>query len=972
MSMRFFEFDADNDGEAGLPLQHLTSDTFSLDVFNKLMKTLQPQMERLVKDEISLPLWEPEFYFDSESVTVPERHKRFIHDLKIPRACAPHDDLPDMLSYELGRFQTDKHLQQRLRGLFGSNTHKIYVNTSGSGKTRTVLEHLCSTWGFYFTCDPDPHVGSKDIASAFSDIRDDKVTLKNSLPHAPSLLVTPKDINTFVKTQQPFFGIDKQSSSSLQRLRREVLLERISQFKLDSPRNDQFRKALESNQELAGSELLVPLLARLLVFRQYLSTMARLVPKSDHDQMSFKRKWLHLQLHPDLLDEGGGEDLFASLTSSLQSLFAGETETLHISKKVQFFRTYSELVLAEIERILGPKNPLHIVIDECQFLTTDIEDSFRSTDWTAKRGILRELARWWDKVLNRSKERKRKIVGLAGCFIFTGTGLSRDLVYDVLSSVVVKPTYCVDVYDTGAFDNPTSQVQYLKRFFPPEVWYTAEAKHLQRRVFFWLRGRFTAEFVSLVLQCGYQSMHEILNQYINNMAGFLPADCGGSEVDFQGIVRFPGLAFGFDRLNEQMKEKIKTVAHGYLLTSKIDTVFGEDETEYIEYGLARILSKQGRKSIRIDEPLVLLSCSIWFNHQPAHTLYKTVTDNIQDHNPSAGRNGFEEFIALYLLNVFQTPTQLKNVFDFSGVAGKLNDQGLENKLATLVTLHLDDNAGSSELVEGKICLFGDPRLSGPIGLGIASNGNPVLNDWLNLKRHTAFCFPMNAMGPDILCFLKLEDMANSDFTYVCLAIQCKFHRAEKDLAPLTLRKAVATITPEEFFERRKTSDTTTNRMSTLASLKALPHRDPHAGKYGVIRIVCGFPVKVDLSKPSFSTEELANGQGRRVKAEDPSGNDSHPVAKLKIETLIETTRHEHLKNILRVIEQKAIEARDAGHGAYDENDPAILLPGVHEVREVMPIGMDDLIFTERIFMNSVQDDYGQKGFSTGLKRGYEE
>ncbi|KAJ3891308.1 hypothetical protein GG344DRAFT_47707, partial [Lentinula edodes] len=881
-----------------------------------LMKTLQPQMERLVKDEISLPLWEPEFYFDSESVTVPERHKRFIHDLKIPRACAPHDDLPDMLSYELGRFQTDKHLQQRLRGLFGSNTHKIYVNTSGSGKTRTVLEHLCSTWGFYFTCDPDPHVGSKDIA----------ITLKNSLPHAPSLL-----------------------------------------FKLDSPRSDQFRHALESNQELAGSELLVPLLARLLVFRQYLSTMARLVPKSDHDQMSFKRKWLHLQLHPDLLDEGGGEDLFASLTSSLQSLFAGETETLHISKKVQFFRTYSELVLAEIERILGPKNPLHIVIDECQFSTTDIEDSFRSTDWTAKRGILRELARWWDKVLNRSKERKRKIVGLAGCFIFTGTGLSRDLVYDVLSSVVVKPTYCVDVFDTGAFDNPTSQVQYLKRFFPPEVWYTAEAKHLQRRVFFWLRGRyrFTAEFVSLVLQCGYQSMHEILNQYINNMAGFLPADCGGSEVDFQGIVRFPGLAFGFDRLNEQMKEKIKTVAHGYLLTSKIDTVFGEDETEYIEYGLARIMSKQGRKSIRIDEPLVLLSCSIWFNHQPAHTLYKTVTDNIQDHNPSTGRNGFEEFIALYLLNVFQTPTQLKDVFDFSGVAGKLNDQGLENKLATLVTLHLDDNAGSSELVEGKICLFGDPRLSGPIGLGIASNGNPVLNDWLNLKRHTAFCFPMNAMGPDILCFLKLEDMANSNFTYVCLAIQCKFHRAEKDLAPLTLRKAVATITPEEFFERRqtlihhqKTSDTATNRMSTLASLKALPHRDPHAGKYGVIRIVCGFP--------------LANGQGRRVKAEDPSGNDSHPVAKLKIETLIETTRHEHPKNILHVIEQKAIEARDAGHGAYDENDPAILLPGVHEVREVMPIGMDDLIFTERIFMNSVQDDYGQKGFSTGLKRGYEE
>ncbi|KAJ4492314.1 hypothetical protein C8R41DRAFT_951846, partial [Lentinula lateritia] len=476
--------------------------------------------------------------------------------------------------------------------------HKIFVNTSGAGKTRLVLEHLCSSWGLYFSCHDDSHVGSEDVPSAMSNIRD--ALFGSTLPHAPNLLVTSADIAAHARDTD---------TNAHDVTEKDVLVKRIEAFKKDVPKSEEFRHALERNQQLAWSELLVPLLSRLLVFQQYVIALQRM--RKDLSQMDHKRRWLHLQLHPHLLSSSGSEedDPFNQLSNDLIAWF--ERQDIDLSERISIMRLLSKAILVWIREALGQAKttPIYIVIDECQFAVTYIEDLFRSADWTARRGILRELARCWDRSLNHTARSGTR----SSAFIFTGTGLSRELISDVLSSVVAKTQTLSSVYNTGAFDDFKAQAAYLERFFPRELWHTSGG--IRDRIYYWLRGRqfllidiyryrFTAEYMSLALQCGYQNMHQLLDQYINSVACFRPADFKIPEKDLFGIVELPSPAFEFEKLNERMRQKIKTIAHEYLFTSKLESHLGSDERAYIELGLARISGYDGQKSVKIDEPLV--------------------------------------------------------------------------------------------------------------------------------------------------------------------------------------------------------------------------------------------------------------------------------------------------------------------------------------------------------------------------------
>ncbi|KAJ3860354.1 hypothetical protein EV359DRAFT_85406 [Lentinula novae-zelandiae] len=426
-------------------------------------------------------------------------------------------------------------------------------------------------------------------------------------------------------------------------------------------------------------------------------------------------------------------------------------------------------------------------------------------------------------------------------------------------------------------------------------------------------------------------MHQLLDQYIHSVAGFHPADFESPEKSFFGVVELPAPAFGFEKLDERMREKVKTIAHEYLFTSKLETYLGTDERSYIELGLARISGYDGQKSIKIDEPLVLLSCSIWFNEQRPHAVYKTLADHIQKHDPTTGHNGFEEFIAFYLLKVFEKPRQLNHVFDFGGAA----DNGLGDREARLVTLHVDESGRKPKVVEGEVSLSkGASSLFGPIGLAIGSDDHSVLNEWMNLRRHATFCFPMNLMGPDIMCFLKLKGKRSRKFTYVCLAIQCKFFRAETlrpctlrpcTLRPCTLRGAIATVTPGKFFEGDPSSDHAMNRKRILNALQDLKSKDSAAGKYGIVRVICGFPVHVNLGKAFPKAVNTKSGNKRqRVITKDPDQDDDHPLGKLRTSLLISTTGNEHPTDILEVIRQSALNAKRKGLNFLDEQDPAVL------------------------------------------------
>ncbi|KAJ4492266.1 hypothetical protein C8R41DRAFT_920032 [Lentinula lateritia] len=867
--------------------------TIKAEMYSYLQKYRSGMID-LATNAITTEPWKP-------NVLVSERTIKAITQLNIPRACAPYSHLPDMLSHRLGRFQDDAKLKQRMHELFGSETHKIFVNTSGAGKTRLVLEHLCSNWGLYLTCHDDSRIGSKDLSIAISNIKASRL-FKKSLPPSIQLLVSTQD--------RPEHA--KQSAG-------RALRDRMEDFE-STPEGHTFGRALETNNGLVACELFATLLARLHILHQFLATLVEI--GEDITQPMHIQNWLRIQLHPDLLlpqNESG--DMFAQFRNHIAKML-GHFQDLKDSEEI-----LSELlqdILTKIRSILHFN--LIIVLDECQFAARELRNSFRSDDWITKRPLLRQIAKCLNDIFLESG-----VHGSRATFIFTGTGLSKVDITDALSSIVAKAPPCDDVNDTGAFDDIDTLRNYIEGYLPQHVLQSDQFPRLLERIFRWLRGRFTAEYISVVLQNGYKHLDKLLNAYIYNLTGFEPTDYSGEEV-ISRLITFPTRAFIFETVSDTMKERIKSLCYDYLLRSRLEGWLGDDEDDYIAYGFARVKFSGELKRIRIDEPLVLMACAMWLNGSPgvmgAHSLYKYVANRIQDHNPSTGRNGFEEFICFYLQRVFQTPRRLGQVFDFLD-----KKSALAQKRATLVTLHIDK--------------VGTKRA---LGLGIESLDESVsLTDWVKLKSHTAFCFPMNEMGPDIMCFLKLQgDKENpEDFTYICLAVQCKFYQVDGELEPSTLKDAIATVTPKKFFaprhlvaqvkDEKKAEGREEKRRGLrrciLRALKRLPHRDPLAGKYGVVRIICGFPVKVNLETAFYKHKK----QGKTPKyTQDPDEEDHHPLGQLNADLLSTETAHLHPTNLLKVIKGRARKEKKKGKSFWDTFDPAILWSDSEDSEDELP------------------------------------
>jgi hypothetical protein len=148
------------------------------------------------------------------------------------------------------------------------------INTSGSGKTRILLEGLCHRWGFYYTCLDGDGIGSNDLANAlkafqstagFSDIPD----------------TAPPDEDT-------------------------VIL-----------REKQIRNGLLASQYIQAVTL-----SRLLLFHAYLEALcdADVSITNEH-----KRRWLYLQVTPSAFFHNQ-KDAFALLSAKLWRMTASELE----------------------------------------------------------------------------------------------------------------------------------------------------------------------------------------------------------------------------------------------------------------------------------------------------------------------------------------------------------------------------------------------------------------------------------------------------------------------------------------------------------------------------------------------------------------------------------------------------------------------------------------------------------------------
>lgn len=215
------------------------------------------------------------------------------------------------------------------------------VNTSGSGKTRLLLEGLCEYWGFYFTSLVDSSLlGSSDVQNS----------IRTYVPDSPHFRTTLPQVNS-----------------------------------------SNYEKALKTNRDNANRIFSQVFLARLMIFDLFAEVMDQ--HRARHtDQHVYRYRWLLLQLQPSLIHPQVW-DVFDHMVGKL-SLAADSyinSKTKALLARVRKFCTDDS-----IGSLHPAQTPLFCVLDEAQYAATEHCSAFRSNNGDAHRPILREIVRAWE------------------------------------------------------------------------------------------------------------------------------------------------------------------------------------------------------------------------------------------------------------------------------------------------------------------------------------------------------------------------------------------------------------------------------------------------------------------------------------------------------------------------------------------------------------------------------------------------
>lgn len=286
--------------------------------------------------------------------------------------------------------------------------YRFLVNTSGAGKTRLLYEGLCQNWGFYFTSAMDTNgLGSCDVQDCID----------------PDL---PK-----------FRGFQQRLPDSVN----SPVIETILAHNLKATRR-------------RFSEVL---LARLLVFRLFLSTVHDLHSTLSEDH---KRRWLMLQLCPILEND----DICHVLSRYFQhgtDSYVDETTTRTLDE----IRTTWDLV---------SDSPLHLffAVDEANYSSQKFAHAFR--DEHGCYPVLKTILSTWQE----------RMSGIPTTFVVAGTQIPKHY---FLNDEWKTARW---ISNTGAFTSQESHREYILRYLPKELSDSPSGRDLVSRAWDWCRGRF--------------------------------------------------------------------------------------------------------------------------------------------------------------------------------------------------------------------------------------------------------------------------------------------------------------------------------------------------------------------------------------------------------------------------------------------------------------------------------------------------
>ncbi|KAJ7163141.1 hypothetical protein C8R46DRAFT_1281524, partial [Mycena filopes] len=750
----------------------------------EFVATLVASLAAITAEHWKLEVWTPD---ETLKKNLPRVYEA-LSNLGIPKLHGK----PSLLVHQLGEAR-DPEMIERIQNIFKEQYRVFLVNTSGSGKTRQVIEGLCREWGFYFV----------------STVGDDRLG--------------SGDFETCLRT-------------------RLILTDGFTE---NLPK-DGFVAQLVTNEAIALACFSQVLLARVLIFQAFLKS----ITKTRRITADDKRRWVLIQMYPSLLvdTKGTTHDCFNVLAGKLNKvgLNGPQCDTL-IKALLQDISGY-----LKTHDGAGANNSsfrLFCVLDEAQFAANCLTGAFRSNKSPdTPRPALRPMIDCLD-VFVKSQDVH---MGLT----VAGTGVDQDIVTMTMNSTIQKDFRFELTSLTGSFGRDTRQLQmdYVTRYIPAHL--LVAGRQLVKRCMHWLEGRrvklnslfrFTASFLTHLLQSDFRDPHRFLDSWVHYHTTFWPSDSIESTKRSTPVRHSASnvLHTSTHRLElaTGLMDLLMTIVYQSFIRSNITaTIVAEEDRLFVECGFARYTDGVGL-TYCIQEPMLLLAAT-----QYAHTQHLSINRyifrRIEDQKGSEN-NGLENFLAYFFAKTFATPTALQDAFSYHG---PMPIPSWFNQRAQLVVLgQTDDNT----LVTHDVRWMESGKSSAlPAGrLGRTASGPEEALRWLRHRTKTAICFPPTNMGPDLLFVLKLEDGS-----LIWVAVQVKFHsKAGRDIRP-----ALRTTVPDKFWLNQNGGAFSPGAFPTLVeeTLTELGNLNSGGntrlkekgfmGHYPLLRVVAAFPMEEAL------------------------------------------------------------------------------------------------------------------------------
>jgi hypothetical protein len=252
--------------------------------------------------------------------------------------------------------------------------------------------------------------------------------------------------------------------------------ERAKKRKDANPNDEDAIKHIRKTAERRLAQLL---LARFLLLN-LLVEEARKIPGGLQEK-EHRRLWVLLQAQPNQLfgkidGKDFKEDIFTELSRLLRYASISDLRARILMLRQDLSPLLTDVVNPAHGQLQRP--PFFCVLDKVQVTATLRHGEFMSGDNSTKRPLLREIWLLWSNLFPPSQMR----------LVLSGTGIELQALRDTLDSSVLKGE-CYDIKsDIGAFDDPISQAEYIKRYIPAR-WADTQRTEFLARAWGWLHGR---------------------------------------------------------------------------------------------------------------------------------------------------------------------------------------------------------------------------------------------------------------------------------------------------------------------------------------------------------------------------------------------------------------------------------------------------------------------------------------------------